>query len=164
MTLKECASILGPIALAFRADVDEPTFRAYHRLLKDVPPGLLEAGIEILLDAGQRFFPSAVELQQGAERARRNLLAAYPYEGCAECEEQRGFRTLTAANGQKTVQPCPCKRRHLERLEGMGLRSSLAQLPSEAAGGDEAVYPTLEQLPSSLRDKLQLMASQKVLR
>ena len=130
MTLHECTSRLTPVALAFRVDVDGPTLKAYHRLLKDVPPQLLEAGIELLLEDGQRFFPTAVELLHATERARRAMLASHPYTGCVDCEDQLGWRTVTSAAGQKTVEPCPCKARHTERLEQMGLRSPLAQLPA----------------------------------
>ena len=164
MTLQEMTIIVAPVAFAYRVDADDVTFRAYHRVLKDVPPGLLEAGILLLVDAGQRFFPTAVELQQGAELARRHLVAAHPYDGCSECEDQRGYRSILGAHGQKTVEPCPCKARHAARLEQLGLRAAVARVPSEAGPGEDTVYPALAHLPAGLREKLQSIALQKTLR
>lgn len=164
MTLEEVRAVLIPVALAMRAEFDGPTQRAYQRLLKDVPAALVVAGLENLLDESPRFFPGAPELQQWAERARRQQLAALPYDGCAECEGQRGWRTLIGADGQKTVSVCPCKARHRAMLASRGLVDPLASLPGEAPHEGEAVYPTLEQLPERIQARLQSIAAQKVLR
>ena len=164
MTIDEVRAVLIPVALALRADFDGPTQRAYQRVLKDVPVGLVVAGLEQLLDAGPTFMPNAAELQMAAEKARRALLAAHPYEGCAECEDQRGYRTVITDGGQKTVEACPCKARHHQKLASLGLGEALATLPNEAGAGDEAVYPTLEQLPARLQARLTALSGQKVLR
>lgn len=165
MTLDEVRALLIPVALALRAEFDGPTQRAYQRVLNNVPANLVVVGLEQLLDAAPRFMPNATELQAAAEKARRQMLAANPYEGCAECETQRGWRTLVTEGGQKTVTPCPCKARHQRKLTRLGLMEKVADLPGEAGVGEnETVYPTLEQLPESIRQRIEAMATQKALR
>lgn len=164
MTFEETKALVVPLALALHAEFDGPTQRAYHRILKDVPVGLAQAGIAALEQTPLRFLPTATEIQAAAERARRQLVALHPYEGCVECEHQRGFRTVITESGQKTVEPCPCKARHQARLHALSLAAPLAQLPGEAGAGDEATYPTVEQLPAPLQARLHAVTSQKVLR
>lgn len=165
MTLQECTELLTPLALALRAEMDAPTFRAYHRVLKDVPVGLADRALSDLSRAGLEFMPTAFAIQAAAEKARRQLLALNPYDGCAECEEQRGFRTILGRDGQKTVEPCPCKGRYRQRLESLGVLEPVAALPGEAGVGvNEPVYPTVEQLPAPLRQRLRAVAGQKALR
>lgn len=164
MTLDETVALLTPLALALRTDLDAPTFRAYHKHLADVPVGLADAALTDLSAGGLRFMPTAPEIKHAAERKRRQLVATHPYDGCIECEDQKGYRTVLGADGQKTVQPCPCKRRYLEQLDRGGLRQPLAVLPAEGWAGDEQVYPTVEQLPAPLRAQLQQAVNRKVLR
>jgi hypothetical protein len=165
VTLQECTAILTPLALALRAEMDVPTYRAYHRMLKDVPVVLADAALTELGTSGLRFMPSAPEILAASERVRRRLLAAHPYEGCAECEHQRGYRSILLEGRQKTVEECPCKGRHLERLAGMGIVEPCAQLPGEAGVGEnEQVYPTMAQLPEHLKRQIAAVAGQKVLR
>ena len=70
MTLQECTALLTPLALALRTPMDGPTFRAYHRALKDVPVRLLQAAIDHAekrpRDAYQPTFPTAPTLSGGA--------------------------------------------------------------------------------------------------
>jgi hypothetical protein len=164
MTVKECTAILGPVALAMRAPMDEPSFRAYARVLKDIAPALLELALDDVLKGGAQFMPSAPELLTACELTRRRLLALHPYDGCAECEDQRGYRTVLNATGQKTVEKCPCKARHLERLAGMGLADPVAALPGEVTRESEQIYPTANQLPAHIRQQLNGIAGQKALR
>jgi hypothetical protein len=164
MTLQECTAQLATLALALRADVDDPTFRAYHRVLKDTPAQLLEVAIDDLSRTGVRFLPAATELLAACETARRRLLALNPYDGCAECEDQRGYRTVLNAAGQKTVERCPCKGRHLEKLARMGLSAPLASLPGEVARESEQVYPSADQLPAPVRDRLVQISGQRLMR
>lgn len=165
MTLQECTALLTPVAIACRADFDEPTFRAYHTVLKDVPAVLMEAAIEDMRTSGLRFVPTAPEYLAASERQRRRLLALHPWDGCADCEDQRGYRTVVVASGQKTVERCPCRARHAARLADMGIAEPLALLPGEAGVGEsEQVYPTVGQLPDALRTRLQSIANQKQLR
>lgn len=164
MTLDDTVRMLTPAALAFRVDIDGPTFRAYARVLADVPANLAEIGLGSLMASGRVFLPSAPEILVAAEQARRQLLALHPYEGCAECEDQRGYRTVTSQSGQPVVQPCPCKARHRERLESMGLHAVVAQLAGEGTPEAETVYPQLDQLPEHVRQRLSAITAQKVLR
>ena len=164
MQRSEFVEILEPLVLAMRAEFDQPTWTAYFRALEDVPAGVLSVAVQSLLREPLEFFPKAGELRATAERQRRVLLAAYPYDGCAECEDQRGFRTVITDGGQKTVTACPCKERHRSMLARMGVVEPLAALPGESGAGDDRTYPTLEQLPAAVRTQLLDVASQKVLR
>ena len=164
MTLDETRALLIPLALAVRADFDGPTQRAYHRQLEAVPTGLAQAAVADLEQTGLRFMPTALEIKHAAERKRRQLVAANPYTGCADCEDQRGYRTVLGRGGQKVVEPCPCKARWLEQLGSAGIREPLGALPSEDGAGGDQVYPTLEQLPAPLRTQIQQAANRKALR
>lgn len=165
MTVEECTAILTTAALAMRADIDAPTFRAYHRILKAVEAPLLEAAIDQVLGEGARFFPSAPELLIACEKQRRAMLALRPWTPCVECECSPGYRQVAGIEGaQPTVEKCPCKARHRAWLAEYGLATPLASLPTEAGAGDEAVYPTVDQLPESVRKPLLEMAGRKVLR
>lgn len=161
MTLEECVALLTPIALAYRADMDGPTFRAYHRVLKDVPVALAVAALEALESNGSPFMPNAPMILAASETSRRQLLAAHPYDGCADCEGQRGYRTVITAGRQNTVERCPCRARHEAKLASLGLREPLALLPGESGPEGETAYPTLEQLPANLRARIESVASQK---
>lgn len=164
MTLEECVALLTPLALAMQKAIDGPTFRAYHRLLKDVPASLADQALTDLSDGGLRFFPTAPDIQTAAEKVRRRLLALHPYDGCIECEGHKGMREIRSAAGQLTVQPCPCKARWQARLASMGALAPLALLPGEASVENEQVYPTVEQLPAAIRQQIGQLAAQKVLK
>lgn len=165
MTLDECTVLLTPFVLACRVDFDVPTFKAYHRILKDVPATVAEAALEQLSRAGSAFMPSAPEILIASERQRRQQLALHPWSPCAECEDFPGYRkVLTMAGQQETREKCPCKARHRAWLEDHGLAQALADLPGESGAGDEKVYPTVAQLPEGVRAPLLAIASTKVLR
>lgn len=164
MTLDECVELLTPLALAMRVAMGVPTYRAYHAHLKNVPANLGAAALEDLTQSGLRFFPSAPEIQSAAEKARRRLLALNPYDGCADCEDQPGYRTLIVEGQQKTVEPCPCKRRHQARLSEMGLLEAIALMPGEAEAQTSTAYPTMEQIPAAVSVRLKQIAAVKVLK
>lgn len=161
MTLEECTELLTPFAIALRVQMDVPTFKAYHGVLKAVPAGVFARALEELTLEGSRFMPSAPEMLLASEKARRRQLAAHPWDGCVECEDQRGYRTRIGDSGQKTVAPCPCKARHQAMLEGHGLLAPIALLEGEAGAGDERVYPTLEQLPAPLQARVKQLTEAK---
>lgn len=164
MTLKECTLVLGPFVIAIGADFDDIRFKAYHRVLKDVSPALLEVALEDVTKSGARFMPGAPELLAVCEKARRRLLALHPYDGCAECEGHPGYRNVLTDAGQPTVERCPCKGRWQERLSGMGALEPISLLPGEAERESEQVYPTVEQLPAPIRQQLERVAARKQLR
>lgn len=165
MTLDECVALLTPLALAMRADLDKPTFRAYHAILKNVPATLGQAALEDLAQSGLRFFPSAPEIQTAAEKARRRLLALHPYEGCAECEDQPGYRTVRIGDGQQlTVEKCPCKAQHHQRLADLGALEAIALMPGEVDSQMSTSYPTVDQIPTPIRARLTQIAAAKLLK
>lgn len=162
MERAELVDLLLPLALSMRAEIDKATWAAYHRVLKDIPVGLLRLAVDEFEREPRRFFPAAGEFRAAAERQRRAYLAAHPYDGCAECEDHLGFRKVLTEAGQPTVEPCPCKARWAERLADHGIAEPLAALPGEAGVGEnEQVYPKLEQLPAPIRERLTAIAAQK---
>lgn len=164
MTVEETTALLTPLALAMRVEMDGPTYRAYAALLKDVPAHLAALGLEQWLAGGPRFFPTAPEIQSCAEKARRQQLALHPWTACCECEDQPGWRVVIVEPPVSRLARCECVARHQQGLKDRGLFEAIAVLPGEAGAGDTAVYPTLEQLPAPLQQRLQAIADQKVLK
>lgn len=163
MTLEECTAILTPLALAMRADMDVATYRAYHRALQDIPAPLFAVAVDGYAQSTEGWFPKAPDLRAACERQRRALLAAHPYEGCADCEHSRGWTTVFV-DGVPRAAVCACRGRHRAKLEALGLAEPVAALPGEAGAGEQAEYPTLEQLPSGVQRQVTAIAARKVLR
>jgi hypothetical protein len=164
VTLEECTELLTPYAIAMRVQMDVPTFKAYAMVLNDVPAHLAAAGLEALVKAGARFMPSAPEVRTAAEKARRHELALQQWDGCADCEDQKGWREVTDGRGVKRLERCQCVSRHRALMHERGLLEAIAPLPGEVARESEQVYPTLEQIPEKVRAQLSAVAGQKVLR
>jgi hypothetical protein len=164
VTLEEVVEVITPMALALRVQLDVPTFRAYHLYLKDVPVGVAALALENLSRTGLTFMPTAPEIRSASEKARRQQLALNPWSACAECESQAGWRTITDGRGDTRVERCPCKKRHQERIAGLGLLDAIAALPGEAEKESEQVFPTVQQLPEHLRKQVTAAAARKALR
>jgi hypothetical protein len=165
MTRKEFGAILEPFRLAMRADLDAPTLSAYFRVLESIPAVLFEAAINDYLSQPLEFFPKAPEMRAACELQRRRQLALMPaYDGCIDCEDTKGWRTVKGADGYERLERCPCRGRYQERLADRGLLEAVAQLPGEAEPQGESYHPSAEQLPSELRAKLLETVRQKVLR
>jgi hypothetical protein len=155
--------IVSPLVLGMRVDFDKPTWSAYYAALRDVPAVLLENAVSVMLREPREFFPKVGELRAAAERSRRQMLALNPYEACAECEHSRGWRNVLV-DGVSKMERCPCRSRHQEKLKGLGLLEAVASLPGEAERESEQVYPSVEQLPADMRQRLGHIAGQKALR
>lgn len=166
MTLEECTDLLTPLALATRAQMDVPTYMAYHAMLKDIPAELGVLALEDLRTRGElEFFPSAPKIQSAAERMRRQQLALHPWSPCVDCEDQPGWRSITDRDGDSRLKRCPCRARYQQSLKTRGLLEAIAVLPGEAGVGEnEQIYPRLEQLPAKLQKQIQRVVDQKVLR
>lgn len=138
MTYAEMVGILGPVALAIRNAVDELTFRAYHRVLKDVPTALLRAAADAALeDASLRFFPPATDWKGRCEAQRRKLLALHPFEACSACHGVGQVRTSAVGVVPIIYGPCRCRVEYQERLERLGIpQQPIAK--QLTAGEDEA--------------------------
>lgn len=154
---------LSPLVIGMRAEFDQPTWAAYYLALRDVPAVLLESAVAVMLREPREFFPKVGELRAAAEKQRRVLLAANPHEACAECEGQKGWRSVRVGNIPK-VERCPCIARHQAKLKGMGLLEAVSALPGEGERENEPVYPALEQLPANVRQQLGQIADRKALR
>lgn len=165
MTLQECTGALTVLAFELGQALDAKTYRAYYRSLGSLPAGIFA---EACRQEARRprapydpRFPPPAALRQASERARRQLLAAYPHEACAECEHAKGWRPVTEG-GVTRMERCPCVGRHQAKLAGLGLVEPVADLPGEsAAEGGEQVYPTLAQLPTGLQARLRPIVDRK---
>lgn len=101
---------------------------AYHSGLKDVSIPLLNAAVRKAIQTRQ-FFPKVSEIRHDAETCRRELIAAHPYEGCLECADKRGWCELTI-DGVKRMARCPCTRRYITLLAGLGVSTEPLALPA----------------------------------
>jgi hypothetical protein len=129
MTLKECTAILTPLALALRADMDAPTYRAYHRVLEKVPSAVLQTAVDRAMALSSPFFPKAGELLAGCEERRKEIMAAHPYERCSACH---GFGKVKIADGSipPRYRNCECYERYQRRLEDLGISDQPLALPA----------------------------------
>lgn len=135
MTLSECVALLTPLALACRAEMDGPSFRAYHRVLITAPARLVDAGIERLIQTGLRYgMPSAPQILAASEDARKAYIAAHPWVACRECAEvDPGWRAVLIDDVTR-LERCPCKERYAATLARLGVTHEPLAL---AAGSDE---------------------------
>lgn len=165
MTVQECTAVLAEAALALRADVDEPTFRAYHRVLKDVPAKLLQAAIDAALaEPDLKFFPSAPDWKGRCEIQRRRMLALHPYEPCAKCNGIGQVRTSPVGLVPIRYGPCPCRLAYEARIERLGLFAKpIAALPP--ADGEVFEEPSAPiALPEHVQARLHEISRTKVMR
>jgi hypothetical protein len=130
VTLQECTALLTPLVLALGAEMDQPTFRAYHRVLEDVPTNLLQAAVDHASRTA-RFFPRAPELRALAEQARRRLSDLQPFQACAQCASGWVEREV---DGVPRMVRCACWQAHQQRLSQAGVSLTPLALPA----GDEA--------------------------
>ncbi len=107
---------------------------AYHRSLQDVPIMLLNAAVNRLLKEvnSEQFrhskLPLPGDVRLAAEKCRRELIAAHPYEGCVDCEDRKGWQEVMF-DGVKRMRRCPCLERHRLMLEGLGATATPLALP-----------------------------------
>lgn len=120
MTLKECTALLTPLALRFRAQMDDPSFRAYHGALKDVPARVFALAVEMAGKPPRRFFPSAPELLEIAEQARVQMRAQLAFQPCAMCSRTPGWNGLIL-NGVERLTRCECWKAHMSRVGELGV-------------------------------------------
>lgn len=130
MDRDQFVSILSPLVLSMRADFDKPTWTAYYQALSNIPAPLFQAAVAAVMQEAREFFPKANELRGHAERARLQVMAATPYEGCIACEHSRGWRAIVD-DGIPRVQRCPCLERHRQTLAALGVVTDpLALMPA----------------------------------
>lgn len=124
MTFQEFKNLIAPLAVQLGAEYDLPTWKLYHRALSNIPLPLFSAAVEeaAMTWKSTSKFPSAAHLRGFAEAQRQKLLKANPYDGCADCEDHRGW-IETEIEGVKRMAVCGCKRRWMAKLEGLGVTS-----------------------------------------
>lgn len=128
MTFDEFKKLITPLAVQLGAEYDLPTWRLFHRSVQEIPIPLFAAAIE---EAGKTRskMPSAAQLRDLAEASRQALIAAHPYDGCIDCEDSKGWLTVTV-DGVQRMQRCPCRHRYQARLEGLGVTCQPLSLPA----------------------------------
>ena len=125
--MAELRAVLIPVALAFRADFDPPTQRAYHRTLEAVPLPALHAAVERAQASGRQFFPTAPELRAWAEDARVAMRSALKYEPCAQCDETGWEHHVI--DGVTRAKRCGCWARHQQKVQALGVGAEPLALP-----------------------------------
>jgi len=161
VTLKECTAILTPLALALRADMDAPTFRAYFRALEDVPVALLEHAVNVAMRSESPFLPKPGELRALAETRRREVLAAHPYERCAACHYVGTVRVGTQG-GKPVYGRCACWTAYQKRIEALGIgEKPIAALPAAREPDPEPPVIEMDDVPPAITDRVRALASRK---
>lgn len=131
MTRAEFRAVLAPLVLTMRVDFDAPTWTAYYRALEDVPLGMLQTAAERASREDRQFMPKPGELRAMAERRRQELIAAHPYERCADCNFVGIVRTGTKADGRTPIYgKCQCWASYLKRLDALGISNEPLALPA----------------------------------
>lgn len=135
MTWEEFKHLTMPLAVQLGAEWDQPTWRLFYRAVEKVPIALYQSAIGRAAE-GRSKMPSAAQLRELAEGERQALIAANPYDGCLECEHQRGWRPTLA--DPRRVERCPCFERHQQRLHALGVGSQPLALPEPDRNWTEA--------------------------
>lgn len=114
-------------------DISPVRIKVYEKALSKVPANLLPAMVERTVETrkvyGKDALPAVADLLADAEACRKALSAANPYDGCADCEDQRGWRMTERADGTKCVERCPCLIRHQQKLAQLGCGGGPLALP-----------------------------------
>jgi hypothetical protein len=174
MSERDFAIQLATLAEAFGEQKLTPVrIEAYHRGLQDVPIPLLTQVVDRLIQTvGSESFrwtalPAVADIRQAAETIRREELRRHPYQGCLECDQQKGWIEVKDDHGVLRARRCRCWQGHQEKLERLGLSAKpIAQI--EAAGEEleppSLPAPTVEALPASVQPKVRELARSKVMR
>lgn len=136
MTLQECTALLAPLGVALGVAIDDPTYRAYHRCLQDVPLPLLQRACDVAITRPRGHyearFPTPMMLRQWAEEARQVWLKQFPWSACEVCAENSGFVEVLDEHGVTRLTRCSCWREHQTRLAQSGMATVLALPPAES--------------------------------
>lgn len=133
MRRDELATLLHPLALRCGGPFPQPVISKYYRAVQHLSSDVVTTAIDSAVRMDPRYVPSPSELRDMAERHRKALQTAVPYDGCAECEGQKGYRTIISERGVRTVEPCPCRERYKLKLARLGAGNEpLALLEAES--------------------------------
>lgn len=168
---RDFAMVLAMLAEAFGEKHLTPVrIEAYHRGLKDIPLGLLQQTADRMIQTmGSESFrwtalPLVADIRTAAERLRRELRAAHPWQPCCECEDHPRFREVTV-EGVKRLERCPCLARHVEMLARLGAGpTAFVALPAAHEEPEAESGPELRSLPEPMQQRVRTIASQKVLK
>lgn len=128
MTREEFRALLTPLVLAYRAEFDSPTWKAYYRALEDVPDALLVAAVEKSFRAVTPFMPKPGELRALAEIRRREMIEAHPYDRCPECNFI-GKVAIREPGKPATYRACRCWDAYQAKIAKLGISLEPLALP-----------------------------------
>lgn len=129
MTLHECTSMLGSLAVMLGCEVDAAMCKAYHHVLGDIPTELFAAACRTAATTPPQPYtprwPTAPTFRQWAEAARQEAIKKLAWAPCEACETSPGWVSLEV-DGVSRLARCVCWKAHQQRIEQAGLRTPLA--------------------------------------
>lgn len=129
MSERDRGMAIAMLAEAFAVrELTPARIKIYDHALTGVPVPVLNPMVERAIRT-RTFFPKVAELLEDAEAVRLELIRALGEYGCAECDMQKGWRTVTHADGAK-VERCPCFHRHQQKLAALGVGREPLALPA----------------------------------
>jgi hypothetical protein len=126
MTWEEFREHTMPVAVQLGTEYDLPTWRAFHRTVKDVPLVLYLGALETVAKTRTKF-PAASQVLQMAEARRLELMSAHPYERCSDCH---GFGQIRVGTDlPPRYVRCRCWDRYQAKLTSLGIGTEPLALP-----------------------------------
>ena len=103
------------------ANLPESRIRLLDRALEKVPPSLLAATVDRLIQTTEARYgdiPQTAVILRVADQVRTEALRALGEPGCACCEDQRGWVAVTHADGVR-MERCGCWTRLQAKREAL---------------------------------------------
>lgn len=161
---RDRAMALAAVIEAFGVkDFTPVRVNVYLDNLKDISVPLLNAAVRLAIQT-RTWFPKVAELRADAERCRRELLEAHPYERCSACN---GFgKVRVFRDGEKPrYANCRCWEQYQARMADLGVTERpIALLEARPSVDVEEALVTVEDFPPAISDRLHAIACGKVLR
>lgn len=127
MTWEEFKEHTIPLAVQLGAEWDVPTWKLYHRAVKEIPLSFYVAALQKAAESRSKM-PSAAQMREFAEAERKAILTTHTFVACEQCNGT-GWATVTT-NGEQWVSRCQCWKAHQAKLAEFGVTSKPLALPA----------------------------------
>lgn len=129
MSERDRGLAIAMLAEAFSVcDLTPAKIRIYDQALKDLPVAILEPMVQKAIKS-RTWFPKVAELLADAEAVRLEMVRALGDYGCANCDMQRGWVSVTHPDGVR-MERCGCWTRHQAKLAQLGVGHVPLSLPA----------------------------------